>query len=106
MIQVKVKKDLSLYSHSFDHQEFWEAETEEELIMDFADHLYEHETQSIQIVNTYNVLDCGEIKAFTSGENWELQDKINERLQLLRNDYHDYIDSCCKEDLFYKMAVL
>jgi hypothetical protein len=107
MIQLRVNKDHNSYSYNLDYSEYWEAETEKELIIEYADHLFEHDRSSIdQIVDVYKVTSNKSIRPYSTGEKWELSDKINERLETLHNEYLDYRRE--QDDLYedYKQAVL
>lgn len=107
MIQLRVNKDHNSYSYNLDYSEYWESETEDQLINEYADHLFEHDRSFIdQIVDVYKITSGKNVKAYSTSEKWELSDKINERLEILHNEYLDYRRE--QDELYedYKQAVI
>ena len=108
MIQLRVKKDQSSYSYNLDYSEYWEAETEEDLITEYSDHLFEHNRPSVdQIVDVFRVPNNEKnIRAYSTGEKWELMDRINYRLETLHSEYIEYRNQQDEMYQDYKDAVL
>lgn len=107
MIQLRVKKDENSYLYNLHYSEYWEAETEKDLIVEYSDHLFEHDRSSIdEIVDVYRVTGGKNVKSYTTSEKWELSDKINERLEMLHNEYQDYRREQYELYEDYKHAVL
>jgi hypothetical protein len=86
--------------------QYWIEDSENELVQKFSDFLYEKDIKNITVIDQVLEVRGSKIKSYSFDKKWELIDKINERLQLLRDDYHDFVDSSYKDDLFYRMAVL
>ena len=108
MLQLRVKRDENSYLYNLSYSDYWAAETEEDLIREYAEHLFEHDrTACDDIIDVHRVCNNGRhIETLSNGDKWELSDKINEALESMHNEYLDYRQE--QDELYedYKRAVL